>query len=97
MHTPETEKQIPLLAAKQWGDQAFKLLKDYLKETTLFQCEDFRKYCNQHHLPAPGNLRSFAAVMVRAKNAGLITHAGYDKVENTKAHHAMAYVWRVTR
>jgi hypothetical protein len=33
--------------------------------------------------------------MVRAKNAGLITHAGYDKVENTKAHHAMANVWRV--
>ena len=85
----------PQTEAPKWADNAFALLKEYLKQTNLFQCEDFRYYCKNQNLPMPGHLRSFAAVMVRAKNAGLITHAGYDKVGNTKAHHAMANVWRV--
>ena len=79
----------------KWADNAFVLLKEYLKQASLFQCEYFRHYCAGQNLPMPRHLRSFAAVIVRAKNAGLITHAGYDKVENTKAHHAMANVWKV--
>ena len=95
--TLQPPKQTTPEATKKWCDDAFALLKDYLKDTLLFQCEDFRYYCQQHRLPVPTHLRAFAAIMVRAKNAGLITHAGYDKVDNTKAHHAMANVWRVVR
>ncbi len=96
MITLESPTQ-PQTEAPKWADNAFALLKEYLEETTLFQCEDFRYYCQHNNLPMPRHLRSFAAVIVRAKNAGLITHAGYDKVENTKAHHAMANVWKVVR
>lgn len=82
---------------QEWGNKAFEILKDYCKEVTLFQCEDFRAYCKERGLPLPTQLRSFASVIVRAKNAGLIFHAGYDKVDNIKAHHAMANVWRTTK
>jgi hypothetical protein len=75
-----------------WGDKAYTLFLQFIKEKDVFLCEDFRKWC-EGKIDTPPSLRSYGATIVRAKKAGQIISRGITQVTNAKAHKANASLW----
>lgn len=78
-----------------WNVEALKYVRNYHKQR--FMAEEIREWAHECGLPEPPSARAWGAVIVTAKNAGLIKHAGYAAVENPKAHRTPASVWEKVR
>lgn len=74
-----------------WQALALAFLQDYPEKT--FQAEQVREWAYMNGLQRPSHGRAWGAVIVTAKNQGLIRHAGYAPVSNPKAHRTPASVW----
>ncbi len=81
-------------AGRQWQDQAYSYLLDYIKENETFMVEDVRT-SSQGIIPDPPSKRAWGGIVVRARKAKKIHRAGYAEVKNPKAHQTPATVWRV--
>ena len=76
-----------------WTDLAYDFLREYIKTHQTFMAEDVRTH-SAGVVPPPPSERAWGGVIVRARKAGLISHDGYRKVSNAKAHCTPAAVWR---
>lgn len=76
-----------------WSDIAYGYLLEYLCHTRRFQVEDFRAWAYRTGLEAPPSERAFGGVILAAKRAGKVRFAGYESVNNPRAHATPASVW----
>jgi len=77
----------------KWSAKAYAFLQEFLNERNageLFLVEDVRA---ESTIAEPPSKRAWGGIIVKARNAGLIRAAGYDKVNNPKAHCATATLW----
>lgn len=76
-----------------WGEQAFRLLEEFVKTRSEFMCEDFRTFCEVKGLTTPPSKRAFGGIILKAARKGLIRQVRFDHVKNPLAHNANAAVW----
>lgn len=77
-----------------WGEVAYDYFKTFVsRQHEPFKIEDFREWVKDF-IPAPPSLRSYGVVTMKAARKGLITHVGYAKVKNARAHMANCAVWK---
>lgn len=75
-----------------WSEAAYIFLNQYIRTHSTFLAEDVREAATGI-IPAPPHARAWAAIVLRAAKAGLITKTGYASVKNPKAHRAPVTVW----
>lgn len=84
-------------ANQGWNEEAFYLLKKYLKtHIGNFMCEHVRAFARENLLPEAPSSRAWGSIIVRAVKEGLIVQVGFSKVSNPRAHNANAAVWCAT-
>jgi len=81
-----------------WSERAAALLREYGQTSAevgvTFTAEDVRGFAEDKGLPAAPDSRSWGAVIMRARNAGLIKHAGYETSKSPTRHHGITSAWR---
>ena len=78
----------------KWSDLAYSFLEQYIQTRQKFMTEEVRA-ASEGIVPEPPSLRAWGGIVVRAANRGLIEKAGYQEVQNPKAHRTPSSVWRV--
>lgn len=77
-----------------WSDQCYRFFKIWIKKQTKpFKVESFRESV-RGVINDPPSLRTFGAIVIRAKKDKLIKHVGYTQVDNPKAHKANISLWK---
>lgn len=77
-----------------WADSCYWFFKYWIRyQKRPFKMETFREWAKDL-IDAPPSLRSFGAIVRRAKKEGLIKHVGYTQTENPKAHEANCSLWQ---
>lgn len=78
----------------EWGDRCYWFFKYWIRyQKKPFKIETFREWVKDL-IDAPPSLRSFGAIVSKAKKDNLIKHVGFTQVENPKAHSANASLWQ---
>lgn len=83
-------------AGHEWSEMAYNKLKEFVETTykTTYLAEEIRAWCYEHGLERPKNERAFGGIISRAVRDGVISFAGYEKVQNVKAHRCCAHLWK---
>jgi 5'-3' exonuclease len=74
-----------------WKDQAIQFVKNY--PITKFMAEDVRVWAYKNGLSKPPNDRAWGAVLRECVKLRVVSHIGYQKVDNPKAHGTPASLW----
>ncbi len=75
-----------------WGDKAYILFLEFIKDRETFKCEDFRESVKDK-LDEPPSNRAFGSIIVRAAKAGKIKRIGFVNVLNPRAHRTPVSFW----
>ena len=78
-----------------WAIAAYEHLELFLyHHQEPFMAEEARVFAEKVGFPEPPSKRAWGAIMIRAKNRGLIEFVCYHKTSNPKANATPAAVWR---
>jgi len=83
---------------ESWSDRAAAMLREYGQTSAevgaTFTAEDVRGFAEDNGLPAAPDARAWGVVIMRARRAGLIKHAGYETSKSPTRHHGITSAWR---
>ena len=77
----------------RWTDRAYDALVAHAKQHTFFTVEQVRMAV-AGKLPDPPTSRAWGSVVVRAKRAGIIAHAGHTEATDPAVHCNLVTLWR---
>lgn len=77
-----------------WSDNAFEVLKRFIKPGAIFKAEDVRNFADTTELPEPPDRRAWGGVLQRASKSGLIIRIGYAQCRNKGAHNRPTTLWQ---
>lgn len=77
-----------------WSDRALAALRAYCATHVDVMAEDVRAYAATLGVPQPPDRRAWGAVMLRAKAAGWIKHAGFTRAKDPRVHSNPVGTWK---
>ena len=82
-------------AGLEWNIRAFEFLCNFAQVNRQFMAEEVRVAAEDSgQIEIPPSKRAWGSVIAKAKRDKIITHIGYNQVDNPLAHKANASVWR---
>ena len=76
-----------------WQERALGYVREYCVYHKQFTGEDIRLFAEEHGFEVPPHKRAWGAVMLSAARQRIVRNIGTRKVNNPKAHQAIATLW----